>query len=461
MKREGARTVVNAGRVQLLKAGSIAGSEVVYWMSRDQRLHDNWALLYAQEIAIERKLPLTVIFCLLPDFLQATWRQYEFMIKGLEQVEKGCAKFGIKFGLLMGNPIDEIPRYVADCGAAVVVTDFTALRKNRDWKKGIAEKLAVPFIEVDTHNVVPCRVASDKLEFAAYTIRPKIRKLLREYLTEFPKMKKHPFAPVALTLPMDWDAARRSLKIDRSIGEAAGFESGETAAGKVMDYFLKSKLRHYDTDRNLPQVDGQSNLSPYLHFGQISAQRVALEAQRFDQNLTAQEAFLEELIIRRELADNYCHYNEIYDAFEGFHPWAQKTLNEHRADAREYIYSRNDFESAQTHDELWNAAQLEMVTTGKMHGYMRMYWAKKILEWSPSPEDALATAIYLNDRYELDGRDPNGYTGIAWSIGGVHDRPWTNRPIFGMVRYMSYDGCKRKFDVKAYIAKHSKQGQLF
>ncbi len=460
MKREVAKSVVNNGRVQLLKAGSPLGSEVVYWISRDQRLHDNWALLYAQEIALERKLPLTIVFCLLPDFLQATLRQYEFMLKGLEQIEKGCAKLGIKFRLLIGNPIDQLPRYVADCGAAVVVTDFTALKINRDWKKGIAERLAIPLIEVDAHNIVPCRLASEKLEFAAYTIRPKIRKLLPEYLTEFPKLKKHPFAPIDLASPTNWDIARKSLKIDRSVGEVAGFDSGESAAMKVMDHFLKSKIRHYDTNRNLPPVDGQSNISPYLHFGQISAQRVALEAQRFDQNLTAQEAFLEELIVRRELADNYCHYSESYDAFDGLHPWAQKTLNEHRADAREYIYSRDEFESAQTHDELWNAAQLEMVTTGKMHGYMRMYWAKKILEWSPAPEEALATAIYLNDRYELDGRDPNGYTGIAWSIGGVHDRPWANRPIFGMIRYMSFDGCKRKFDVKAYIAKHSKQKKL-
>ncbi len=247
MKREGAKTAVNEGRVHVLKAGSMGRGEVAYWMSRDQRLHDNWALLYAQEMALERKLPLSVVFCLVPDFLQATWRQYEFMLKGLEQIEKGCERLGIKFKLLIGDPIDQIPRYAASTGTSAVVTDFTALRMNRFWKEEIAEKLTVPFVEVDAHNIVPCRVASEKPEFAAYTIRPKIRKLLPEYLTEFPRTKKHPFAPGGEASPTNWEAARRSLKIDRSVGEAAGFDSGETAAMKVMDHFLEveiASLRH-------------------------------------------------------------------------------------------------------------------------------------------------------------------------------------------------------------------------
>jgi deoxyribodipyrimidine photo-lyase len=227
---------------------------------------------------------------------------------------------------------------------------------------------------------------------------------------------------------------------------------GARAAQKVLQIFISENLSRYASERNDPNAQAQSNLSPYLHFGQISAQRVVLELLKIPPSLS-REAFLEELIVRRELAENFCLYNEAYDAFAGFPAWAQKTLNTHRSDPREFIYTREEFEKAVTHDELWNAAQREMVRTGKMHGYLRMYWAKKILEWSASPEEALATAIFLNDTYELDGRDSNGYTGIAWSIGGVHDRPWFDRPIFGSIRYMNANGLRRKFDSVTYAAR--------
>lgn len=454
MKRASSDPGVDSSRVEILNRGKIAGKSIAFWMNRDQRLSDNWALLYAQQIALEQKLPLEIVFCLPPRFLGSTCRQYEFMLTGLEQVEEGCRRFGIGFTLLLGQPEIALPRYLVTSATAAVVTDFTALRPHRVWKEAIVKNLTIPLFEVDARNIVPCRIASDKQEFAAYTIRPKIRRLLGKYLTDFPKLKKHPFQAGGVAKPADWEAARKSLRVDRSVGAVAAFEAGESAAEEMLQRFLHDKLVRYDRDRNLPPIDGQSNLSPYLHFGQISAQRIALEAQRYDTNITAQEAFLEELIVRRELADNFCHYSDTYDSFAGFHSWAQKTLSEHRGDLRAFLYTRDEFEAAQTHDDLWNTAQREMVATGKMHGYMRMYWAKKILEWSPSPEEALATAIYLNDRYELDGCDPNGYAGIAWSIGGVHDRPWANREIFGMIRYMSRGGCQRKFDVQAYIDRH-------
>ncbi len=220
-----------------------------------------------------------------------------------------------------------------------------------------------------------------------------------------------------------------------------------------MGLFLSQKLAAYNERRNDPTLDGQSDLSPYLHFGQVSAQKLAWEVRRRALDTPSGDAFLEELIVRRELSDNFCLYNEKYDSFEGFPAWAQKSLNAHRGDKREFLYSPKQFENAATHDELWNACQREMVQRGKMHGYMRMYWAKKILEWSASPEEALATAIDLNDRYELDGRDPNGYAGVAWSIGGVHDRAWFERPVYGQIRYMNANGCKAKFDVASYLRK--------
>jgi deoxyribodipyrimidine photo-lyase len=245
--------------------------------------------------------------------------------------------------------------------------------------------------------------------------------------------------------------------------EVKDFIPGETGANKILKDFIEVKLNHYAENRNDPNKKALSNLSPYLHFGHISAQRIALMLNDFKEADVSVSSFLEELIVRKELADNFCYYNSNYDNFNGFHDWARTSLNEHRGDKREYLYTINEFEQAETHDELWNAAQMEMIVGGKMHGYMRMYWAKKILEWTESPEQAMEIGIYLNDKYELDGRDPNGYAGLAWSIGGVHDRAWTERPVFGKIRYMNYNGCKRKFDVKKYIAMYSgaDQSDLF
>jgi deoxyribodipyrimidine photo-lyase len=194
-------------------------------------------------------------------------------------------------------------------------------------------------------------------------------------------------------------------------------------------------------------------MSPWLHFGQISPLVIALKVMKTQS--PGKEAYLEELIIRRELAMNYTYYNPFYDSFEGLNDWAKKTLKEHEKDKRPYRYSIDELEQAQTHDPYWNAAQEEMRITGKMHGYMRMYWGKKILEWMKSPEEAFSTALYLNNKYELDGRDPNGFAGIAWCFG-KHDRPWFERPIFGKIRYMNANGLKRKFNAEAYVDKIKK-----
>ncbi len=268
-------------------------------------------------------------------------------------------------------------------------------------------------------------------------------------------MKRHPHAPVDGQESNQWDRAIKTLKADTRITEVDWIVPGERAARRALKLFVEKKLGAYDATRNDPTLTGQSQLSPYLHFGHLSAQRVALAVQASSLPQRVKESYLEELIIRRELSDNFCLYTSRYDTFDSFPEWAQKTLNEHRKDKRPYVYTLHAFEGADTHDPLWNAAQREMVRKGKMHGYMRMYWAKKILEWTRSPEEALEYSIYLNDKYELDGRDPNGYAGIAWSIGGVHDRAWGARPIFGKIRYMSYNGCTSKFKVAEYIANNS------
>jgi deoxyribodipyrimidine photo-lyase len=273
-------------------------------------------------------------------------------------------------------------------------------------------------------------------------------------LTDIPELVNHPYNPKNKSEPISWSSLYKNLTIDSKITSVSWMQPGEEKAKERLNYLLKS-LKDYHINRNNPNLNALSNLSPYFHFGHLSPQKVAFEIKSSSLPEEDKNVFLEEMIIRRELADNFCEYESKYDFFEGFHPWAQKTLNEHRNDEREYLYPAEQFEEGETHDPLWNAAQLQMVKLGKMHGYMRMYWAKKILEWTPSPEIAMQIAIDLNDKYELDGRDPSGYTGIAWSIGGIHDRAWFERPVFGKIRFMNFNGCKSKFNVKQYIEMHS------
>ena len=445
--------MVNRKRVTMLKDSEPREGPIVYWMSRDQRSEDNWALLFAQEVALESRVPLAVIFCLVPEYLGATIRQYGFMVKGLKEVEERLAEKNIPFFLLTGTPGVEIPLFLDSRKAGALVADFNPLRIKREWNRGVVEKIDIPLYEVDAHNIVPCRVASQKPEFGAYTIRPKIHRALPEFLTDFPPLEKHPYSCHDVVEKTDWDRAMKLCRVDRSVPEVDWLESGESAARRALRTFLEERLPSYDMDRNDPMKNGQSDLSPYLHFGQLAPQRAALSAEMCCDYIKSQESFLEELVVRRELSDNFCQYVDQYDSVSSFPEWARKSLDAHRRDLREYVYSIETFENAKTHDPLWNAAQNELAVKGKMHGYLRMYWAKKILEWTESPERALEIAIYLNDRYELDGRDPNGYAGIAWSMGGVHDRAWGERPVFGKIRYMSCNGCKRKFDTRAYITR--------
>ena len=441
-------SLVDPKRIRILSDLPIKNGPVVYWMNRDQRVNDNWALIHAQELAISQSAPLAAVFCLAPRFMGAGSRQYHFMLAGLKEVEQSLSRLGIAFCLLYGDPAVKIPQFLVECGAGALISDFSPLRISRGWKNAIAARITIPFYEVDAHNVIPCWHASVKQEWAAYTFRPKVHRLLREFLVDFPLMKRQKIRWLS-EVESDWKRAEASIEAE-FVADAKWLVPGEAAARAVLDDFLGRKLSRYDEDRNDPTRDGQSNLSPYLHFGQISAQRAALQALS---GPTDASAFLEELVVRRELADNFCYYNPQYDSVSSFPDWAKETLRLHQKDRREYIYSLKELERAESHDHLWNASQKEMLCRGKMHGYLRMYWAKKILEWSESPEDALQAAIYLNDRYELDGRDPNGFTGIAWSIGGLHDRAWKEREVFGKVRYMSYNGLRSKFNVPAYIKK--------
>ncbi|XP_054061324.1 deoxyribodipyrimidine photo-lyase-like isoform X2 [Rissa tridactyla] len=390
----------NKKRVRLVSQGSDLKDDarcILYWMSRDQRVQDNWAFLYAQRLALKQKLPLHVCFCLVPKFLDATIRHYGFMLKGLQEVA-----------------------------------------------------------EVDAHNIVPCWVASPKQEYSARTIRGKIHAQLPEFLTEFPPIIRHPHPPSCPAEPIAWEACYSSLQVDRTVKEVEWATPGTSAGLAVLQSFITERLKSFGSHRNDPNKAALSNLSPWFHFGQVSTQRAILEVQKHrGKYKESVDAFIEEAVVRRELAENFCYYNENYDSVQGAYDWAQTTLKLHAKDKRPFLYKLQELEQGTTHDPLWNAAQLQMVREGKMHGFLRMYWAKKILEWTRSPEEALHFAIYLNDRYELDGRDPNGYVGCLWSICGIHDQGWAERAIFGKIRYMNYAGCKRKFDVDQFERRYA------
>lgn len=439
------KTNFNKHRVRKINNQEIGKGPIIYWMSREQRVNNNWSLLYAQRLAIEHQSSLLVVFNIVPHFLEATYRQYDFMIKGLQEVEENLTKLKIPFKLLRGEPVDNLNNFSAKIKAGAIVSDFDPLTIKTKWRKEVAAKISCAFFEVDAHNIVPCWLVSNKAEFGAYTIRPKIKKLLATFLTPYPKLL--PLTKYNLFPKTNWNLIYNNLKIDRTVTPVTWITPGEKAAKKSLANFIKNKISVYEQNRNNPNLKAQSYLSPYLHFGHISAQEVALKIN----NHNYASAFLEELIIRKELADNFCYYQKKYNSFEAFPNWAKETLKIHEKDSRDYLYTKKQLENYQTHDDLWNAAQLELVKEGTMPGYLRMYWAKKILEWSKSASEALKIATFLNDKYQLDGRDPNGYTGIAWSIGGVHDRAWSNRPIFGKIRYMNYNGCKNKFDIQKYI----------
>lgn len=464
-------------RARLLnKHSEIKNGAIIYWMSRDQRVHDNWALLYAQHLAKKYDQPLVVVFCLQSSFLGATLRQFNFMLYGLQEVSDTLHDLQIPFFIIEEKPKEAFGWLAKHITMGAIVTDFSPLKIGRQWRKEIAESQDVPVIEVDAHNIIPAWLASDKQEFAAYTFRPKVNKKLDEFLVHFLKMSVndqllnsqllenlgHPRlekSKLTVTSIKEWrltsvETLLESMTtLDRDVKSVEWCKPGEKAAHECLAHFLDNDFKNYDEDRNDPNKDAQSNLSPYLHFGHIASQTIALAVQEKMKSKSSpdSEAFLEELIVRKELSDNFCLYNQNYDNDQGFPDWAKKSHFEHKDDVREQLYTLKQLEEAETYDELWNASQLEMVKLGKMHGYMRMYWAKKILEWTKSPAQALKFAIYLNDKYELDGRDPNGYVGILWSIGGVHDRAWFEREIFGKIRYMNANGAKRKFDVEKYV----------
>jgi deoxyribodipyrimidine photo-lyase len=443
-------TSVEPERVRALNDATVrTGDYVLYWMQSSHRTDQNPALVYAVERADQLNLPLLVYFGIWQTYPEVNLRHFQFMLEGLAEVAHSLESLGIGF-VLRAEPPDKGVLSLAN-NAAIVIVDRGYLRQQQVWYHYVTERCPCPLVQVEGNVVVPVEVASQKEEYSAATFRRRVTYHVDRFL--------HPVetdSPERSFLNLDLptlagetpEAILSQLTIDRSVPASDIYKGGISEANRRYGEFLNKRLGGYADNRNDPGGNGGSDMSPYLHFGQVSPVTLAVFAQEHGGNGTP--AFLEQLIVRRELAVNFVRYNDQYDSFASLPAWVKKTLALHQPDPREYVYSLDELERCQTHDPFWNAAQHEMVKTGKMQGYMRMYWGKKILEWSRTPDEAYSVALHLNNKYEIDGRDPNGYAGVAWCFG-KHDRPWGERPIFGMVRYMNAQGLRRKFDMDRYL----------
>jgi deoxyribodipyrimidine photo-lyase len=440
-------------RVFVRRAGLPDGEGrcVVYWMQRAQRARDNPALDVAVRAANRLRLPVVAFFAPVPYYPGANLRHYTFLFQGVPDIAAGLARRGVGF-VYRPHPNHSLMGFCEEVRPALVVGDENPLREPERWRQRAARQLRVPLWTVDADVIVPSRMIGRE-HFAARTIRPHIEARLPELLTPVADLRAMvPWVSRGVASVPTTGAVPARFPVDRSVAAIDGMVGGAAAGLRALRRFVRSGLPGYATRRNQPELDGTSRLSPFLHFGHLGPRQVALAVRAAPAPASDRRAFLEQLIVRRELAVNFCRFNPRYDRVASAEPWATRTLAVHDADRRPIRYSERQLEAAETHDPLWNAAQRQLVLSGWMHGYLRMYWAKKILEWSRSPGTAYRVAVRLNDRYELDGRDPNGYAGIAWAIGGKHDRAWgPERPIFGTVRYMSYESTRRKFDSRAYI----------
>jgi deoxyribodipyrimidine photo-lyase len=423
-----------------------SGDYVLYWMQRAQRTRFNDALEYALGHAEALGLPLVVGFGLTDAYPEANERHYAFMLQGLRDVARNLARRRIGFVVRRGAP--DAVAIALSYNAAMVICDGGYLRHERAWRDAVAEAAPCPVIEIETDLVVPVEHASAKREIAARTLRPKLQRAMEEFLHphDAPRLASRVLAVPGDIDPEDIGGTLASLEIDRAVGRVDRFEGGEEAGSRRLQRFIAERLPDYEKTRSEPAATSVSTLSPYLHFGHISPLEIVLAAREAGHR----GAFLDELVIRRELAFNYVWFEPGYDRFESLPAWARTTLAKHAGDARPALYAETQLEEAATHDRYWNAAMREMRRTGYMHNTMRMYWGKKILEWSADPEAAFERTLRLNNRYFLDGRDPNSYANVGW-IFGLHDRPWPERPVFGTVRSMAASGLERKFDIDAYV----------
>jgi deoxyribodipyrimidine photo-lyase len=430
----------------------LSGKYVLYWLQASQRERYNYALESAVLIANSLNLPLVAGVVLIDNYPLANDRHYRFMVEGWSELSKSLNKRGVGFSVQVGDRVKGVMQMAEN--AAAVVTDSGYTRFQEEWRHDLSTALTCPLLQVESNVVVPVAFASPKEEYAARTIRPKINKHLKEFLVPLKRvsLKNKSGINIFNSKKLEPELLLKKLCLNSKSLPSVRLEGGESRALKLLNSFIKRGSRSYDEGRNCPEKNATSLLSPYLHFGQISPVDISLKILS-KWGKESSDDFLEQLIIRRELAMNFVYYNDDYDSPKCLPDWAVKTLDEHSKDKREYVYSLKQLIACNTHDMAWNAAQKQLINTGHMAGYMRMYWGKKVLEWSQDWRQAYKNLIYINDTCELDGRDPNGYAGVAW-IFGKHDRPWTRRKIFGTIRYMNANGLKRKFDIEKYISQN-------
>ena len=451
-------TDVLPDRIQLLneRAHADEAEYVLYWMQQSQRARHNPALERALHHANSEGLPLLVVFGLMDDYPEANLRHYTFMLEGLRETKRRLQERGIRMVVRHGRP-DEVALHYAD-QAAILVTDRGYLRHQRHWRSRVAEEAPCRVEQVEGDAVVPVETVTDKAEYAARTIRPKIHEHLDRCLRlPDPEAPEHPSLNLDVDdglFPNNVGTITDQLDLDRSVPPVSPLHQGGTSeAEQILDGFLAEHLKGYDENRNQIHSSAVSHMSKYLHFGQISPVWLAQQVQATEAPDGDIDSYIEELVVRRELAANHVYFRpDTYDSYECLPEWARESLAEHVDDEREYLYSRDELERGKTHDPYWNAAMKEMRETGYMHNYMRMYWGKKILEWSSAPRTAFERALHLNNKYFLDGRDPNSFANVAW-IFGLHDRGWKERTVYGKVRYMSQGGLERKADPDAYVEK--------
>ncbi len=458
------KTLADDPRVTVRRGGAPALNKnacVVYWMQRAQRGLDNHALDKAINVANALGLPVVVYFACIRNYPHANLRPYAFLNQGLAEIEEECAQRNVGYVMRL-HPEEDHERFFAGVNAAIVIGDENPMREPESWRVDRAHKLTVPFWTVDADVIVPSKLL-EKAQFSAAVARPRLYRALPEFVVPFENPKaQHPWHmphglmhdPIKLHGEVR-DITANWKDFDRTVAPVDAWTGGRRAGMKRLKLFCDELLEHYDTARNKPELDGSSKMSPYLHYGHLGPVTVALaveEAVKRRPHLqAARDSYMNELVVWRELAINFVRYQPDYDSPACADNWARQTLAEHDHDPREVQYKLDVLERGETYDELWNAGQLQMVKYGWMHNYLRMYWAKKIVEWTPNVRIAMKVVIYLNDKYELDGRDPGGYAGIAWSMLGKFDRAWFDRPIFGKRRYMSGESTGRKFDSKTYI----------
>lgn len=402
-----AENIINAARIYDVNKRSATDGIILYLCEREIRGHDNFALQFALQKSKELALPLKIIH---PKVSCEYTTKQNFIDKQVEQAQQIFKSLNFDFKIVDNSPSEIIKKF----SPALLIIDFNPILK-RNYLKDINCKI----YEIDGHNIIPARFVSDKQEYSAATLRRKIYFNIISFLTEFENQSKY-----------------------------------KVEADYVLEDFIKNKLPYYSDLKNDPSRNVVSSLSKYLNLGFISSQRVGIEVIKSNVSNMNKEAFLEELIVRKELADNFCLHANNFTDFSSIPPWAKISLNVHKYDLRNYKYSLHEFEYAKTHDKLWNATQIHLIKEGEIHGYLRMYWAKKILEWTISPDEALKTALYLNDKYAYDAPSANGYAGILWAIGGLHDRAFKDCPITGKIRRMTYDSIKKKYNLSDYINKY-------